>query len=205
MGVRKALSTARRSGAVMLLAMGLAGCGGGTVPPDNYYRLVPPADVAQRTGGPLPGAVEVQPLRADGLLNDRAILYHNGPARIDGYSYHFWWQAPGTLLQQSLIDDLRTAHAFETVAGPEMKLDRTYEIVGRIRHLEQGTNNVDVEVELSLRAANGDTLLLKSYQQKVPISGEAVQDAVVAFSTAVGNIWADFVRDLEAITPQPRR
>jgi ABC-type uncharacterized transport system auxiliary subunit len=136
--------------ALLLTAVFLAGCGGGAAPRDSYYRLLLSGDVPVRAGGPIPGAVEVQALRADGLLNGRAILFRDGPTDIEGYSYHFWWQAPGGMLQESLIDTLRTAQAFETVAGPEMKVDRTYDILGRIRRLEQGAGGVHVELELTV-------------------------------------------------------
>ncbi|TAL00715.1 MAG: hypothetical protein EPO08_12670 [Rhodospirillaceae bacterium] len=192
---------------VLLAAFGLASCGGGAVPRDNYYRLVSPTEVATRTGGPLSGAAEVQPLRADGLLNDRAILFREGPSSIQGYSYHFWWQAPGSMLQQSLIDDLRRAFAFDMVAGPEMKLDRAYDVIGRIRRLEQGPASVVVELELSLRSARGGApLLLKTYTEEVPTADGTVPTAVSAFSTALDRIWADFVTDLGTISPpQPAK
>ncbi len=188
--------------AVLLAALALTSCSGSPAPRDNYYRLAEPADVPARTGGPLPGAAEVVPLRADGLLNDRAIIFQKGPTVIEGYSYHFWWQAPGSMLQQSMIDTLRRAQAFEQVAGPEMKLNRVYDVVGRIRRMEQGSNNVVVELELSLRLARGgEPLLLKTYTEEVPTTGNGIPAAVDAFSTAVARIMNRFVSDLGMLKP----
>src|SRR5262245_22008917 len=100
------------SGAIAVsLVLALAGCGGGSAPETYYYRLTAPASVGTRAGGPLPGAAEVPPLRGDGLLNGRAILHADGSGSVDGYNYQVWWQAPGVMLQESLIDALRSANA----------------------------------------------------------------------------------------------
>lgn len=191
-----------RIAVLAVIGFALANCGGGEpVPRDTYYRLSA-ADISARTGGPLHGAVEVFPFRAEGMINNRGILFKSGPSAIEAYSYHFWWQQPGTLLQQSLIDALRSAQAFDAVAGPEMRLARDYEIVGSIRRLEQSGAAVDVEVELSLRSGRGGApLLLKSYTEEVAATDESVPAAVAAFSTAVGHIWSRFVADLATVRP----
>ncbi len=182
--------------------LGLAACGGDPVPRDAYYRLDASATVAPRAGGPLHGAVEVPPFRADGLVNSRAILFRNGASAVEAYSYHFWWQQPGALLQQSLIDTLRSAQAFDSAAGPEMRLARDYEVIGRIRRFEQAGASVVVEIELSFRSGRGGApLLLKTYTEEVAAGDESVPAAVTAFSTAINRIWAAFIVDLGQITP----
>jgi ABC-type uncharacterized transport system auxiliary subunit len=172
---------------VVVAAMfGLAACGGGPVPRDNYYRLAQPVNVEPRAGGPLHGAIEVVPFRADGLLNNRAILFRAGPSAIEAYSYHFWWQA----------------QAFDAAAGPEMRLVRDFEVVGRVRRFEQVGASVVVEIELSMRSGRGGApLLLKTYTEEVAAGDESVPSAVAAFSTAVNRIWAGFVTDLAGVKP----
>jgi len=187
--------------ALLAAALGLASCGGGSAPETHYYRLTRMTDVAPRAGGPLPGAVEVQPLRSDGMVSGRAILFGESPATIKGYSYHSWWQSPGVMMQESLIDALRNAQAFGVVAGPEMKVDRTYDVLGRIRRLEQNGGRVVVELELTLRLSRGGApLLLKSYHEEAP-AGSSVESAVEGFSAATGRIWTQFIADLGAINP----
>jgi ABC-type uncharacterized transport system auxiliary subunit len=186
---------------VMMAALSLSACGGGTAPETHFYRLTPVNGIAPRQGGPLPGAAEVQPLRSEGMISGRAILVGESPAVIKGYSYHSWWQSPGVMLQESLIDALRQARAFTTVAGPEMKVDRTYDVLGRIRRLEQNGDHVVVELELTLRLARGGPpLLLKSYHEEAP-AGDSVESAVEGFSAAVGRIWARFIADLATVAP----
>jgi ABC-type uncharacterized transport system auxiliary subunit len=184
------------------LALLLAGCGGAGVPPEAHYRLAPATEIAPRVGGPLAGTVDVPPFRADGLLNERAIVYREGGNSIAGYSYHYWWASPSTLLQQSLIDNLRRAAAFEIVATPELRLNRTYEVVGRIRKLEHTGSGVSVEIELLLRVArSGVPLVFKSYTQDVAAADSSVPAAVTAFSTAINKIWASFITDIGDVKP----
>ncbi len=189
--------------AALAFAM-LTACGGGSTPQEAYYRLSP-GDVGARAGGPLKGAVEVPHFRADGLLNDRAILFRQGTNSLSGYTYHFWWMAPTVMLEQSLVDTLRKANAFDTVTTPELRLNRTYEIVGHIRRLERGTSAVTVELELLLRnPRTGAALLFKTYTQEAPISADAEMPSVVsAFSTAVNAIWANFIADLGNVQSLP--
>ncbi len=187
---------------VVLASLSLWACGGGSAPETHFYRLSPMTGIAPRTGGPLPGAVEVQPLRSEGMVSGRAILYGDSPTTIKGYSYHSWWQSPGVMMQESLIDALRNGQAFTVVAGPEMKVDRTYDVLGRIRRLEQNGGRVVVEIELTLRLARGGApLLLKSYQEEAP-AGTSVESAVEGFSAAIGRIWAQFIADLAAVAPK---
>ena len=194
----------RAIAAALALAL-LTACGGGEVPQEAYYRLSAPGDVGVRAGGPLKGAVEVPSFRADGLLNNRAIVHRQGTNALSGYSYHFWWMAPAVMLEQSLVDTLRKAKAFDTVTTPELRLNRSYEIVGHIRHLERGPAAVSVELELLLRnPRTGSPLLFKTYTQDASIAADADMSAVVAaFSTAINTIWANFIVDLGSVQSLP--
>lgn len=193
-----------RSIACAALTIGLTACsmiGGGSVPSDSFYRLAA-GDVPMRAGGPLPGAVDVVAFRGDGMLNDRGILHREGAQAIAAYNYNFWWQPPGAMLQNSLVDALRRANAFQLVTTPELRLDRNYEIVGRIRRFEQVDASVNVEVELLLRAtASGTPLLLKTYAKREPAGDGSIPAVVSAMSTAVDEIWAEFITDLGTVTP----
>jgi ABC-type uncharacterized transport system auxiliary subunit len=180
----------------------LAACGSSSAPESYYYRLTAAA-VPQRQGGPLPGAVEIPPLKADGMVNGRGILAGQDETGIKAYNYHSWWQAPGVMLQESLIDALRRAQAFEIVAGPEMRVRREYDVVGRIRRFERNGSRVVVEIELALRLARGgEPLLLKTYREEAP-AGDTMPSVVHGFSTAVNAAWAAFVTDLGSISPPP--
>ncbi len=205
----RALETMARRALNFVMVAGLAAiltaCGGSSAPEAYFYRLAAADTATQRQGGPLPGAVEVSPLKADGMVNGRGILAGQDGTGIKAYNYHSWWQAPGVMLQESLVDALRRAQAFQTVASPEMKVAREFDVVGRVRRFEQNGSRVVVEIELTLRLARGGSpLLIKIYHEEAP-AGDTMQSVVQGFSTAVNAVWAAFIVDLGSISPPPER
>lgn len=185
---------------VLLAALVAAGCSSDPVPTDTYYRLERAAFAAKRDNGPIRGVVEVLPMRGEGVVNGRAILYQTSASQLQQYSYHFWADTPAAMVQRELVDALRAAGAFDTVALPEMRLNRDYEIMGTLRKLEHdltsGSRAV-IEIELSVRKVRGNTpLILKTYKAEVPVSGSEAGDAVKGFTTGIDQIFTEFVADL---------
>jgi ABC-type uncharacterized transport system auxiliary subunit len=182
----------------------LSGCGSEPVPRDSYYRLDRTADVTPLAGGPIAGTVEVAPFRAEGILNDSALLYREGQA-LSQYSYHFWLEPPTAMLSRAFVDALRAAQAFTTVATPEMRLDRDYELIGSLRALEQviGTGVV-LALDLSLRRVRDNReLLLKSYRAEERTESDSPEAAVSAFSRALDRVIAQFLGDLAQVPKEP--
>lgn len=192
--------------AAALLA--LAGCGSDPVPRDTFYRLGAPAPVAARAGGPIAGAIEVPPLRAAGIVNERAILYRDGPSTLAQYSYRDWVEAPALMLQRSLVEILRQAQAFESVVTPDMRLDRDYELRGELRQWEHvrigGQSAVAIEIEISIRrVADNAQVLLKTYKASEAAQGATVDAAVAAFTRGMNGIYTALLTDLAAVPGQP--
>jgi cholesterol transport system auxiliary component len=189
---------------VVVSALGLAACSADPVPLDTFYRLRasnPPA----RAGGPLKGVAEVPPLRGEGIINERAILYRVSGTELRQYSYHFWADTPSAITQSELIAALRKAGAFESVVKPEMRVNRDYEVLGHINKFEHDTggsrSQVVVEIELSVRRLDGSRpLLMKTYTAAVDAAGSSVAAAVDAFTEAFSQIATAFVADLGAIS-----
>ncbi|MSO97256.1 MAG: hypothetical protein EXR11_03415 [Rhodospirillaceae bacterium] len=199
------ITSTRRTFVTSLTATGLvASCSSAPVPTDTFYRLEPRSAPPTRAGGPIKGIAEVAPLRGEGIINERAILYRSGAAELRQYSYHFWADTPAAMLQRALIDALRSARAFDTIVNPEMRLNRDYEISGTIRKLEHdvtsGGSRSVMEVELGVRKVAGNQMaLLKTYTAELSASGGQVDAAVAGFSGAVGQIFTSFITDLGQI------
>jgi cholesterol transport system auxiliary component len=194
----------RRSLLVSAAAAALGACAAAPVPTDTYYRLAPIVVAAPRAGGPLKGIAEVAPVRGEGVVNARALLFRKSAAELQQYSYHFWADTPAAMLQRGLIDALRAAQAFDTVAAPEMRLNRDYEIMGTLRRLEHDLSDGDaravLEVELGLRRVGDNTvMLLKTYAAELPVTGSGVPSVVAGLSAAFGDIVNRFVADLGRI------
>ncbi len=189
----------RRSLISLLAAVLVASCSSDPVPTDTYYRLELANAPAPRAGGPIAGLAEVAPLRGEGIVNGRAILFRSGPNELKPYSYHFWADTPASMLQRQMIDALRAAKVFENTALPEMRLNRDYEVVGTLRKLEIDAqqNRAIVEIELGVRKARGgQVLLLKVYNADVPTKGEGVPAGVGGLSDGLAQIVATFISDL---------
>ncbi|MBL8629964.1 MAG: membrane integrity-associated transporter subunit PqiC [Rhodospirillaceae bacterium] len=177
----------------------LAACSSGPVPVDTYYRLEPATALSPRTGGPIEGLAEVAPLRGEGIVNGRAILFRRSATELQPYSYHFWADTPASMLQRQLIDALRSAKAFDNTALPEMRLNRDYEIVGTLRKLELDArqSRAIIEIELGVRKARGGAaVLLKVYTADIPTGGDDVPSGVKGLSAGLSQICAEFIADL---------
>ncbi|MBL8642815.1 MAG: membrane integrity-associated transporter subunit PqiC [Rhodospirillaceae bacterium] len=193
----------RRSLLLASAALALAGCSSDPVPVDTYYRLETTVS-ATRPGGPLKGIAEVMPIRGEGVVNGRAILFRRSETEIRPYSYHFWADTPASMLQRQLVDALRAGQAFDSVALPEMRLQRDYEIMGTLRKLEHDAtqNRVIVEIEFSVRKVrNSEVQVLKVYKAEATARGDDVTGAVAGFSAALGQVFADLIADLGRIAP----
>jgi ABC-type uncharacterized transport system auxiliary subunit len=186
-----------------MAASALAACAGDPPPPEAFYRLGAPAAVQPLAGGPIKGIVDVSQVRTQGVVGGRAILYRSAPEQVVAYHYHAWQEPTGVMMQRALIDALRSAQAFETVATPEMRLDRNYELQGDLILLEHvlagAGGNVVIEIEITLRRiADNQQLLMKTYRAEEP-AGATVASTIPAFTRAVDEITNGLLADLAAL------
>jgi cholesterol transport system auxiliary component len=186
------------------LALLLAGCGGTSAPPaDSFYRLRT-EDPGRRYGEPLlPGTLEVNRLSADGVTGERAIVYAEGGPKLRRYSYEFWVDSPGRMIQQALVDALRGSGAAATVATPALRLLADWRLEGTIERLEHRLIGADraeavLALELSVvNARNGDLVLLDDFQARRALSTQRVEPAVQAFNRSLTACVTDFLDRLE--------
>jgi cholesterol transport system auxiliary component len=192
---------ARRAFLCAAAGTALAACSSPPVPTDTYYNLTAGIAGGAPSGVTISGTVEVPPFRADGVINERAIVYRETDTTQKQYTYHFWSEPPSVMLQRSLIDALRGAKTFDQTASPEVRANRDYEIVGTLRRLEHvvsGANKVVVEFDIALRRIRGnDVLFLKTYRTERS-AGRGVSAAVSAMSAAVDELLGEALKDITA-------
>ncbi len=190
---------------ILLLAFAgalLASCSSPPVPTDTFYNLTAGRTAMSAGGSSISGTVEVPPFRAEGVVNERAIIYRQTDTTQKQYTYHYWSEPPSIMLQRSLIDAVRASKTFDQAAAPEFRADRDYELIGTLRRLEHvvgsGSGKVVVEFDVGLRRIRGnDSLLLKTYRTE-RTAGRGVSGAVSAMSTALDELLADMVKDIAA-------
>ncbi len=192
----------------VLIPVLLAGCGGApAVPPDNYYRIAVPSPTVE-TAALLPGTVLVHPLTGSGLLQERPVLFTTAGQlhQMRQHDYHYWNEAPPRMLQSALIAYLRAGHIAEAVVTPDLRVPADFEIVGRVKRLEQilaEPGRVLVELELAVVDTAATQLVTsRSYLAQAESDGTTVKAAVIALNRALSSAFAEFVADLRNAGPQ---
>ena len=147
--------------------------------------------------------VVLEPLRGDGVLNGRAVLFSHGPRGrvIEQHAYHHWLSIPGRMIQDYLVAALRASGMSGDVraGGPAEPAD--YRLSGRLLRLEQvhdrGGSGVAAALQLELRAIEQDEpLVAAEYSARRATASRAVADAIPAFENALGEIVERFVADV---------
>jgi len=183
----------------------LAGCGHARVPQDHYYRLhlTAPARMERPV---LSGTLAVKRFAADGMLQDRSIVYSRPgkPLEAESYHYHHWTDIPPVMLQQLLVDYLRAANAATVVTMADADIRPGYILSGRVRRIERsiGASAIFGIIELDLgliHTDSGRVLFNRTYRQDVKADGNTVADTVTALNKALANAYAEFLSDLMAL------
>ena len=190
-----------------LLVAGLlagAGCAGGDVPRDRYYRLEAGAPAAPLATPTLPGSLRVAPLRGDALTRGTALLYSDpaSPSEVHRLAYEHWVDSPPAMLQRALTDFLREARVADRVLPAYASSQVDWVVSGRIRRLErivsQAGSRAVLELELGLsRGSHREPLLQRRYREEHP-----VEKGVVGMDAALTALLQRFLDDLAALEPE---
>jgi len=186
---------------LMVLALSLAACGRAPqVPTDHYYRLTPLAESAGKqrlTEEP----ISVEVFLAEGLYNDRAVLYSSDEyaSELQQHHYYFWYTSPPHMLRDYLLQMLRDADVSPMImdvgAGGHPRIS------GKLMEFERRNSRggSTVNVALELRVDNPGTelpLLLRQYRASENINDKDMTAVVSGFNIAVDRIYREFLEDL---------
>lgn len=193
----------------VLLATMLAGCASpGALPEDHFYMLPDPHAATVLHTPLLEGTLAVTRLRAAGVRNERAMLYieEAHPLQILRYHYHYWSEPPTELIRNHLVAYLRKLGvATQSVTYmPGMEADAVVrgELLRFERELGATGTGVHVEIELSyMPKGRTAPLWSKAYRAQTQARNASIDATVAAFSIALQQIYAEFVRDLQVRLP----
>ncbi len=199
-----------KAGIQFFFAAALSGCFGSAPPlPDdvNYRLQVAPA--TQRFEAPrIAGLVVVERPTAAAVYSSRDVVYSEDAPHVNlqHYHYHHWADPPPQLLQQGLVDHLRSANLAPNVALEAGRLLPAYRVSGVLRRFERQKNGSgwQAAVSLELRAdpAGGrEPLLLRQYETVIAADGDGMEATVQAFAKATGSLFDKFVADLNRALP----
>lgn len=178
-------------------------------PQDHYYRLperVPPKTEASAHDRALRRLAVARP-QADGLLTERSIVYvlSEHPLEVRQYRYHHWSQPPADLIQERLLDLLRSRGIAEVVSRPVPGEPADLTVSSRINRFERNVSEAQVSVtvvlELGLRSGQRTTPEWSDrYAATAVANNTSLHATVEAFDRALGQVLDRFVQDLRART-----
>ncbi len=186
MSISRRMRKCAASSLALASTLVFAACAGGPAPIDHYYRIRV-ADPTNTSGDSLAGTLHVDPLRTDGLVGQRHLLYRQqeDSAEIRQYNYQRWTNPPAIALQTALVSFLRDANVVEIVMEANTQTRPNYRVSGRVHRLEfvLGDSAVIVEIDLTATGTGGEVLVHESYTEQraaadVAVSASAIGDAV---------------------------
>ena len=181
---------------ILAIVGSLSACATPEVPKEQYFRLIAaPGDI--HISKPLDGAVEVPPFDADGVMQERPLLFTaDGGHKLEQRTYAYWTYAPPQMLRDQLITYLRAAQLAPQIVPSELRVDAKYVIHGTVRRLEQ-TANPDggtIEIELALLTHDENQVLVsKVFHIDQSTPDGKIDNAVTALNDGMNKIFHDFV------------
>ena len=192
-----------RSPVILIILIALTSCSSAPpVPTDRFYKLSTPQIVNQ---SPVTeDIIYVGPFLAEGLYNERALLYtgDSGDTELQQHHYHFWVTSPPRLLQSQLVSYLRSVNSSSMIttepgSGEKVSIFGRVKAFEKISSGEQARANVVLELRVQLQD-KATPVLLKEYSILEDIKGNTVPDVVAAFDRAVMKVYSDFLGELQS-------
>ena len=151
---------------------------GGSIPADHFYRL------AAAESLPVKSIIDVKPIQADGLYNERALLFVEAdrPLELQRYSYHFWAQPPAKMLQHYL-QSCFSQPVF--ISSAEKRVQLTPRLVAFERKLVNGTAQAVISFQINQQ----------QYQASVTTESMDMHATVVAYGQAMQEICQAVAKD----------
>ena len=137
--------------ACMLMLL-ISGCMGKVRYPTYYTLSIAPAMKPDPGAPHWKAAVAVRRFETPMYLRQGRIVYREAADQIGFYEYRRWAADPGATVTTALIDALRSANAFSTVAPYDGQDRPDYLITGRLEKLDEIDYGGHVRVEAKLSA-----------------------------------------------------
>jgi len=197
--------------ALCLAGIFTASCGASR--PVKYYVLDPGESDPARpaTSARYPITLLVARLGSSHLYRDDRLVYGSGPVELGTYEYHRWAEPPIEMVQDALINALRSTDDYRSVAAIASNLRGEYILRGRLDSLDEVdkpeiTARVSIELEL-FDARAGATVWTGTYSHDEPVKGKTVPDVVEAMDrnlrSGVQQLAADLGRYFAQYPPEP--
>lgn len=196
----------RQMSMIGVLLLALAACSAtAPVPEDRFYQLDNAPGAAALQAPALRGGLRVAPVTADPLRSGRAVLYRDArkPLELQRYHYQYWVDQPPRMIEQALLNYLRTIAAADPVQDNSRRAAVAYRLQTRLLRFEQvldeGAPRVELELEATLYPEpSGAALWTATYLRRVDSTGNDMHATAQAMQLALAQVFQALRADLVA-------
>jgi hypothetical protein len=189
----------------------VAGCGlSRPAPVKSMFLLEPPTPPAAAKA--VPATLRVGTINVAAPFRGRTFIYRDSELRFQNDFYAEFVVAPAAMIGELTARALDGAGVFTRVLPPGAPPDGDYvldgfvgALYGDLRDAAKPAAEVEITFYLSRSdAATAAPFWSKEYRRRIPVAAPAAESYAAALSTGLGEILAEFARDL-ATTPLPKR
>ena len=185
--------------AILVLAVGVAGCGAGR--PMQYYSIKVSAPTRSATSEPWPIVLLVGRFTAPHLYREDKLVYRTGTNELHTYEYHRWAEPPSEVLEDAFVSSLRASGRYRVVQLERSSTRGDYVVRGRLGHFDEVVGppqvaRVSFDVEL-YEVKTGHVVWTQTYSGDEPVHGKGVDAIVEAMNRNTERALAQVTAGLE--------
>lgn len=183
--------------AAIFVAGLLTGClGGGSSEPTRYY-VVDVEDISASGAGNATKSVQIRKFTIDPAYQRSNIVYRESAYTFMFYDLDLWASRPDQMLLKTATKYIEQSGLFAK-GGKTAKPD--YEIAGNIdaiEEIDEGSNRfAHLDMTLTFRKTEGETLFEKEYDERMSMEGSEPQHVAMAISKLYGKFMDDFLKNV---------
>jgi ABC-type uncharacterized transport system auxiliary subunit len=169
--------------------------------PIHYYTINRPAVAvtAPKPDGPV---LAIGRITTPEALQDARIRYRAGSNEVGAYEYHRWTERPSAMVQDLLLQALRTSGKCRQVLEASSTAERDYLVRGRLREFAE-IDDPRIQTRVSLRLElvdfkTGAVIWDRDYNRDAPVDGKTMNEVVLSMEHNLQQVISDAASAIEA-------
>jgi len=192
------------TGIIFVVTIMLTACfgGGSSIPDDHYYRL-PELTGKKLTKPILTGTLSVKRVITHGIYGERALIYtdKNSTIKLNRYHYHHWEKSPSKLIQDNLVQYLKTVGVAHQVISQSHNTNENYlletELITMHREVTQQGYSASISMDIRLyNKSNNSIYINKRYHSKISTTSNKIVDTIESYGKGLHHIYDELISDL---------
>ena len=167
----------------------------------KYYHLQAPGSSGVKVQQKIAGSVLVARPRAQGIYNERAILFaiQAQPLEVNRYHYHLWALPPTDMIQSHARVFLSRAGLADKVHSDSRQRNNAAMIEISLKRFEQikSQQGSTAKVSMQIRLEHNNKYSVYDYEEVINAGDNSMHSLAVAFSQALDSIFTKFVTQLK--------